>query len=277
MERTLDGLRDEIIKRLDEKYYLTEVGRSDELTDDQVAALARGDMESFYEKNDDWEMESRSEGARYYTNDLLDDVIRDWEREDDRFYRDLAEDFKLTEEWWEVVYAIEERDASDPYKQLALNTGAVLMRVGVSDEDSAYAWGSEPPTPEQVLTDVGLPVTENNIKVMNSVLAEVSFEYSGAVASWLFPADPWWLYELPQEPETIIEIEHPYLWLGNPWQGDGWVNEKPFDGTVRIKRGDLRTDKDNWGYGWNDVVGGVYLGAFDAAEVRVVQEKEESK
>jgi hypothetical protein len=285
-ERTLGALRDEIIKRLDKSYQLVYVDYRDELTDEQVAMIARGDYESLWESSIDWESGSRSDGARYHINELVDDVIRDWEREDDADYSELKDGFDLSAEWDEVNEAIQDRDDSDPYREMAAHTSDVLMRVNVDyqmvdpeasphPEDNAYPMGEEDPSPERLLTDVGLPVTERNVKVANSILANSNPYYSGATCSWIFAADVEWLYMLSSDPEAIIEITNPYLWLGNPWQGDGWVNEEPFEGTVRVKRGNLRTDKDNWGYGWNAVVGGVYVSGYEV-ELKVV-EKEESK
>lgn len=274
-ERTLDQIRDEMMNRLDKKYTLIYVSYNDELTDKQVDAIAHGDFETLWDDISDYESEARWQGTEYVLNELLDDVIHDWEREDETNYSDLKDDFRMSDPWYEVKEAIEDRDESDFIRDLARNTSDVLMRVSVTDEDSAFPVGAEGPTEEDALAAVGLPVTEKNIKVMGSILAEVNFEYSGAVASWVFAADVEWLYRLPSDPETIIEITDPFLWLGNPWQGDGWVNEQPFEGTVRFKRGVLRTDRDAWGYGWDQVVGGAYLPALEPSGLRVVELKEE--
>lgn len=272
--RTAEQLRDAMIAKLDKKYHLIYVDYRDELSDEQVEMIASNDYDKLWESFEDWESDARYGGAKYYLDELLADVITDWENEDDVDYSELKEEFDGSDLWDEVRYEIEERDESDPAKELASHSPAVLMRVQVTDEDAAFPMGQEPPPAEEALKLVGLPVTEHNIKVMDSIFAEENPYWSGAVCAWLFNADVDWLYDLTTDENATIEITNPYLLISNPWQGDGWVNEKPFEGTVRIKRGDLRTDKGAWGYGWQDTVGQKFHSGYEV-ELKVIENEEE--
>lgn len=241
MTRTTEQMRDALLSHLDEKYSLVYVDYRDELSSDQIDLLARGDWEAFWESNMDWESSARWEGAKYEYDELVKQYLDDDEE---------AIEFASSNYREEVIEAIMDRDYSDPCRELARHSSDVLMRVSITNEDTAWAMGQESPEADAALATVGLPITPKNIEVMNSILAETNPYYSGAIASLIFAAPVDWLYDLPTDEDAVIEVTDPYIWIGNPWQGDGWVNEEPFEGTLRFKRGDLRTDKDAWGYGW---------------------------
>lgn len=254
--RSLKALRDALIDQLYETYDMVYVSQGDKFSDDQVSMIARGDMEGLWESTEEWESDNRYESAKYTITEDLASVIREWEGEDDADYSELAEDFDNSDEWQEVRYAIEERDTSNWMAQLARGSGQVLMRITALDEDDALSYqevGSR-----QLLSLIGLPDTEHNVEQARSVIANASPEYSVCMGAWLASVDVEDLVKLPYDC-TEIKITNPGFWFGNMFAGSGWAEQ--FEGTITIKREDLRTDRDAFGYGWI-ATSGSYENAF---------------
>lgn len=235
----------EAIERLDKSYELVYVDYRDELSDEQVAAIVRGDIDSLWESIDEWENESRWEGARYVIGDTFSD--EEWES----LTRDEQE---------EVRVAIEERDSSDVIGQLIRHTSDPLLRISCVDEDRA--WSFEPVTPDEVLAQVGLEATEHNVKAVDYALANASPEFSVLMGYWIVSVDLATLYAAPEG--ATVTIENPHLYLGNPFAGSGFITEEPLEGTVTVPREELRTDKDAFGYAVDEVYGGLSASQFHA-------------
>lgn len=273
MTAQLDALRDAIIANLDDTYELVYVDRGDELGDDQVAAIVRGDFEALWEMNWEWEADSRHAGARYEAEDEAKAIIREWERRDERDYDDLYDEFECSEQWDEVLDEIKWRDRSDPYRDLARSTGLVLCRTLIVGEDESWSFNADL-TPIEVMTDAGIAPTPHNHKAIKDALVECSPEYSVLMGSLIYALDVGDIYDLPGDSDAEIEIVNPHLWIGNPFAGSGYCTDEPLEATFRIKRSELQTDKDAWGYGWDEVAG-VYTRAYEA-EVRPVEKKEQA-
>lgn len=273
---TTEQLASEIIERLAKSYDLVYVDYRDEVSDEQAGAIVRGDMEAFYESCWEWEADNRADACATIIAELAADVVADWERADidtpnrgdEPDYSALAEDLTGDiDEYERVRFAIEDRDSGDWVGQLLRNSPNVLLRVSVLDEDHGYSF--EDVAAERVLADVGLPATAANVETMNATLAECSPEYSVLMGYWIVGADLDELHALSTEAEADVEIVNPYLYLGNPFAGSGFISERPFEGTVRVKRSDLRTDKDAFGYAVDEVYGGLNASSF-ASTIRPV-------
>lgn len=275
--RTTEQLANELIEQLNAEYDLVYVDRGDQLTDKQVAAMVRGDLDALWEDTEEFESENRYQSVKTIIADDAKDILRRWESEDDQDYEEMLKAFEHSAEWERVRDAIEMRDTGGWVHTLINNTPRVLLRIPVLDEDHGYAFVDV--QPEQVLTDVKLPVTEHNVKIMADTLVECSPEFSVLLGYWIVGADLGELYDLPGEPEAEVEIVNPHLYLGNPFTGSGFISEKPFEGTVRVKREDLRSDKDAFGYSVDNIYGGLSPSSFEA-DLRVVppvQNPEEPK
>lgn len=267
-QRTLAELRDEIIKRLDKAYDLVYVNYRDQLTNEQVEVLAKkGAIDEFWDGTEEFESDNRWESEKYIIDELLKEIASE-----DNTWVEVAEEFPGTDEFDEVRYEIEERDRGNWPRELASQTPAALMRVLVLDEDNAFPMGEDNPTPEEALERLGLPVTDSNLKVIAYTINNADPHWNGAMAFWIFGLDVEALYEMPIEPETVIEITNPYVYIGNPYQGDGFISEAPLEGTVRIKRSDLTTDKGAFGYPVSEVYGGLDGSQFDC-EVKVIEKE----
>ena len=248
---------EEAIAKLDDKYDLVFVNHDDKLSDDQVDALVSGDLESFWEKTAEFESESRDVG--------IDSVI-DNEFDDEEWDSLSAEDQQTVRD------TIAERDNSDWVTQLINQTPNPLLRIKVVDEDDG--WSYEEVVPQQVLDAIQLQATEHNVKVIQAALNESSPEYSTLLGYWIVSLDLKMLYQADQSKK--LRITNPYLYLGNPLMGSGWVTEEALEGTVVVERSDVHTDKKAFGYSISEVYGGLQASQFEA-EVQIIDEIDETE
>lgn len=276
MSTLFERFADDVIAQLKDGYDLTYVDYRDRLSDTQVAALIRKDMESFDEENWEWAADSRHDGATHAIKDEIAWVAKDWEEHDrvkayvdageitdwaegDYPYDELADAFECTDDWHRVLDAIKERDTSDPYKQLARQTPAVLMRHVVANEDAAL-YGNHSPKAvwrwlkENAEEGTVLKRTKHNLDVIRSVINESMHSLGYSMGMLVYAVDPGDVYSWPYDTEWV-EIVNPFLYIGNYYQGDGYCSEEPLEAVFRVKREHLRTDKDAPGYGWNEVAG----------------------
>lgn len=165
------------------------------------------------------------------------------------------------DEFERVREAVEERDTGEWVDRLISNTPRVLLRINVLDEDHAYSYGEV--KPRRVLKDLGLRATKANVERVSYVLVNASPEYSVLLGYWIVGAELSDIYSLPNDPEADVEIVNPYLYLGNPFSGSGFISEKPLEGVVRVKREDLRADRDAFGYAVDEIYGGLGPSDFE--------------
>lgn len=263
IKRTATQLAREILANLDEHYTLVYVEYRDELSDDQKAALVAGDMEGvfcdpFFEE---WENNAQYESVKTIIVEAAQQIIRDWENEDLDDHSTAYFELEGSPELWERLEdEIRERDDSDHITQLVNQSGATLLRINVLDEDHAFSFRDV--APEEVLEAVGLEATAQNLHEMRDTLAECSPEFSVLLGYWIVGAELSDLYALPYNCREVV-IENPYLYLGNPFAGSGYISDNPFFGDVRVLREDLRTDKAAFGYSVNEVFGGLHAGQFE--------------
>ena len=92
----------------------------------------------------------------------------------------------------------------------------------------------------------------------------------------LYCADVQTFLDLDGEDDSFVRVTNPHLYLGNPLMGSGFVTEEPLHGVVQIRRGDLKTDRDAFGYSIEKIYGGVNVSSFEA-EVAAVPTEEDSR
>lgn len=266
--RTAKQLATEAIEDLRASYDLVYVAQDDRLTDKQVDALVSGGNYFDVDGLDDFTGEQSDANAAGILEEVVDDVIERWEREDGDDYGFIKAAFDGSEHEDHVREAIYDRDSSNPVRDLARQTPDVLLRITCIDEDHAYSF--RPDTAEQILRDVGLEPDEHNVATVQYALNNVSPEYTVVLGQWIVGADVEQLLDLRAGEEDLVEIENPYLYLGNVFTGSGFITEEPLRGTVRVRRGDLHTDKQSFGYPVNEVYGGLSASQF-RAEIRAVE------
>lgn len=179
--------------------------------------------------------------------------------------------FQGTEEWDEVRYAIEERDDSQWLDQLTANSGRVLLRIAALDEDHAFSYQAVEPIEviERLNIDQAETDLQHNLAAVEYVLANADPEFSVLMGYWVAGAEVKDIADLPNEDDTEVEIVNPYLYLGNPFAGSGFLSEEPIRTTIRVKRSELRTDRGAFGYSMDDIHGGLNASDFEV-ELRAV-------
>jgi hypothetical protein len=277
--RTSSALADAMIAGLDEKYDLVYVDYRDQFSDDQVAALVRGDLETLWDKSSEWESNAREESITEILKQVGDDVIRDWQIDDERQdldegdYEPLVDGFFGTEEYERVRDAIDQRDRAQWPTQMAGQTPAVLLRIAAAeiDEDNAFTGGDV--AADHVLMRLGAAPTEENTYVVQEMLKEADYPGAVLMGYWIVGADVSDVYKLPTEPDTLVEIVNPHLYMGNPFAGTGMITDGPLTHTVRVRRDQLRTDAEAFGHAVTEVFGGLNPSSFAATITAVPAEE----
>lgn len=253
---------DLLISRLDDKYDLIYIDRGDQLTDEQVAAMVAGDTEKLWDSISEWESDARWYGIKYVIGELVSDLRREYEDDEDALeaideFNDGGEDRD------HVCDEIAQRDSGQWFTDLVNATPDVLLRICCIDEDHAFAF--QPVDPPQVLGLLdGIEMTDENLKVVADALLECSPEFSVLMGYWVVGADLGEINNLPVGDGERVQITNPYLYLGNPFAGSGWISEEPLIGTVTVDRDDLRTDKGAFGWSLDEVYGGLSASRFSA-------------
>lgn len=263
-ERSMSALADAIIAGLDRTYDLVYVDYRDQLSTEQVAYLVRRDYDSLWDSTAEWESDARYDSVKQIIEAAALDVVRDWELEDDADYDGLDGELEGTEDFDRVRFEIEERDAGGWPRQLAAQSGSVLLRLPVAALDEDHAFAYEPVSAMQVLTRLGIEPTDEDLAAVTYVLDNATPEWSTLMGYWVIGAHVSDVYDLPDDPDAMIEIVNPHLYLGNPFAGDGFVSDKPLHTTITVRRDALTTDGDAFGYSLDDIYGGLNPSDFEA-------------
>ena len=144
-------------------------------------------------------------------------------------------------------------------------TPDVLLRIGIDALDEDHAIVRTPVTAVGVLARLGIAVDAHNTATVQYTLDNADPQSSILMGYWIIAADLSTLIGLPTDPDSVVAIDHPHLYLGNPAAGYGFITEQPLHATVHIRRADLRTDTDAFGYAVADVYGGLTTREFTAA------------
>jgi hypothetical protein len=264
--RTLADLTAAIIADLSDTYDLVYVQQGDRFTTEQVSMIVRGDWESLWSSTDEWEDDQRTQAVDAIVKEALETVINRWEREDDADYSDVSDSFtESIESEQEVRDSVYVRDTSNWATELANASGTVLLRIPIEAIDEDHSYFHETVSPADVLSRLGMTDSEHNVATIGYVLDNADPEYSLLMGYWVVGATVSDLFALPADvPDLPVTITDPHLYLGNPFAGSGFVSEEPIRGTVTIKRSELRTDSDAFGYSLDKVYGGLNPSDFEA-------------
>lgn len=242
------------------------VEHDDQLMDEQVEALVGGRVDTVY----DDVVEAFSDPHYITTMEEVESVVKEviavFARDDE----DLDED----DAWWEfrdspqcdeVRFAVEDRDESDPVKDLANRTTDPLVQwvpehaisLDVDDEEESAAEVS------RALSEVGLPCSQHNVEAMYSAMGNC---FGPTEVRVLFTVD---LSELLDHSVTEVRLKDPILLLLNPYEGSG-MDTANMRGKITVPRDEIRLDS-ALGYGSWDNIAGVVTSAYtvDAEYVRL--------
>jgi len=207
---------------------------------DQVESIIHG---GYCDHTDEWISERQWESA----SDVADELLPDGHTDADK------------EAMMERLY---ELDESTPYQDLLRNTGSILFRYS-PDEDGMTHLCDELEDPTAALEALGLG--KQFLPAVHEILPEIAgYQWEGGNtfgASFIFSCDPsdlcW---------HEKVTITDPFLWITNPWSGNGYgvvaegcKIERPVE--------DIHDDSHAWGYGADDVCGGLILGQSTVEKV----------
>ena len=214
----------------------------------QIEELLRGEWP---EHTDEWISDAQFESATELADELFKEMCS-------------PEEFDALRHDWEhhcderqnLIDAFMENDTSDPYRDLMRNTGTMLFRYSPPEDDMVWL-GDVIDTAETLHSELGLPA--EFLPTVRTIWPEIEgYTVSGGAfgASIVFSASPADLWQIPID--ATIQVSDPFLWLCNPWQGNGY-GEVAEGVTVTLNMADVHTDKAAWGYGADDVFGGLCL------------------
>lgn len=242
----------------------------DEFTDEQVEEIIDGQrLDNVVEEVVEAFGESQYLTAREHVEDFAREAIRDMslDLEDDQDEEDLLAEFMYSDLSDELRHHIEDRDESDPIRDLAGHTSDPLVQyvpdpvieIDVEDEEESNSEVA------RVLTELGLSSTQHNVEAMYSAMANC---HGPTEVRVLFTADMEEMIDLTVEE---VRLKNPALLLLNPYDGSGMDTDN-MKGTITVPRDQIRLDS-ALGYGSWDNIAGVVVSAYtvDAEYVRVCQ------
>lgn len=263
-ERTVEDLANEIIANLEGSYDLVYVDYRDQLTDKQVAMLVRKDLDGFWESTAEFEADSQYDSIKEIIEAAGREVIDLWEGEDDEDYSHLMAELEGGDEWERIREEIQDRDTSRWADQLASQTGTVLLRIPVPQLDEDHAIFHEEIGAADLMAKLDIPSTDTHRQVIEDLLANADPEYSLLMGYWVVGISVADIYRLEGYSEYVA-ISNPHLFLGNPFAGSGYLSEDSLSMEIRVKREDLRTDEDAFGYSIEKIYGGVNPSQFEGS------------
>ncbi|EWM19631.1 hypothetical protein [Kutzneria sp. 744] len=271
--RTLAALGAAVTAELDPTYTLI-YAESDRLPTDVVAALVRGENEWETQGGEgltQWKCDIVDTAARQVVDDLTTQVMRRWERADDTTYPNLLEEWSTSLARDAVIETVRDRDESTWFDDMVTRHGAVLLRVGIATMDEDAGLSHKPLPPRRFLDLLGFAHTEHNLTRAAEVVDNASPEFSVVMGYALLGADLADIVRLPGDGARTVQLRNPHIWLGSPFTGSGWCSDEPFDGTLTVHRGDLRTDEDAFGHSWEKVAGGTSPSYFSSGSLVPVE------
>lgn len=217
---------------------LVYVNHDDQFSPEQIEELLRG---GFCDHTDEWISDRQWESARELAHELL------------------AEDGPLAgHDPEDLIHEIVERDTSEPYRDLLRNTSAMLFRYSPTEDDMVFL-DEELDDPAATRTALGLwrdfqPFVAEILPEIAGYRAEGGGWFGATFVFRAAPGDLVWKFH----EDDFVTVSDPFLWLTNPWSGNGY-GVVATGCKARLRFGDIHVDRFEWGYGADDVFGGLIL------------------
>ena len=246
----------EFPKPTDYRLELVYVDYRDGFTPEQVEDLLRGE---YIDSTDEWINEQQWVAASELADELFKSAC-----DDDELYDDLEDEWRSSSERDDLILSIQEHDTSNPYRDLIRNSGTMLFRV----QPDEMTW-LDPETldadgPGRAIAELGLD--PDFAPAVAEILPEIAgYAWEGGahfLPAIVFSANPADLWEHSGYPDADVTISDPFLWLTNPYQGNG-MGTTATGCKVTVKLADIHVDSKAWGYGADDVFGGLRLDDSD--------------
>lgn len=246
---------------------LSYVAYDDHLRDEQIDAYLAHDWETIHESIEEWESDQRWDNTRAIIDELLQGIDSEFFANFDDLDPDDAD---------EMRYAVEDKDTSDPIRDLVRNTPNQLFRATIArpgrnwyifhdgEYAKAQAWVAGQ------LYGAGVPLLPA-ARIADNVLRECGdWIHDGHTLDVIWYGDIETLAKA--EAGDRLEFTDPHIVLLDRMNGSGYDTRLDFDITVTLDEERMpHLDRTGWGYGW-DAVAGVYAPAY-ATDVRVIKEE----
>lgn len=223
---------------------LVYIDYEDRLSDEQLALLARGDVEGFHYDLMDQTIDAENEATMFYVNEALNHI-------ESQHGLDLSHNDDMIEALQEAVWSQNTQDL--PMELARMTMDRINFMVPVIDEDNAN-FGAER-SPEELIDALKLEQTKENKEFANTLISE---SYSDLGMCWLvFDLSALQAYDLAlglQRGDTAkFEILSPVVCYGNPFTG-AYSAEQLYGVTRTYSSGEVMLDG-SWGYGLNQTYG----------------------
>lgn len=236
----LDVLTAKIDELLKDEYDLIYPDYCDELSEEQVRALASGDWDEFWALTRDWESEARWNGANYE----MEDLVCELESSNPDLLEAIDEHRDELEEYARDI--IMDRDSGEWLDELISWSAPLDCMLPLIGEDDAK-WGEER-NPLDILKALGVDETPENI-----ALAEEVFYNAPTDLGMAWVVFPMGLRDLMRSAPEPITVNKLIVCYGNPFTGGYW--SVVFKGhKIDTYRSEITFDGD-WGYPLQEVYG----------------------
>ncbi|MBQ1048466.1 hypothetical protein KBX50_08305 [Micromonospora sp. C51] len=226
------ALYEATVAALNERYELVYVDYRDQLSDRDVQDLLNGDADTVYDRFDEgWLSENRSHGATYEVEQITTEEERNLLEEHGRL-----DDLRLE---------IENRDESDPVRDMWRNTPHTLMTVKLDHDVPDYTLRPDDEFDEilaEIANAAGIDL-DGNRDALTDLLANAS--YGGQLLLiWHGDAED-------AIGATKATWTDPHLLILNSFNGSGFDAQVKGAVTRDLKPGDITVDKVRAGYSWH--------------------------
>jgi hypothetical protein len=262
--RPIEMLREAVIETLPEKLELIYVHYDDQLTDEQVSMLLKGDEEGVWDSLSEWE----SDAQWYSITECWTEALKEFEPDEREA---LEEDGLAMERFQETCW---ERDDSDWFNQLLRNTPNVQVRyyLNYSLEPDTWSWDGEQidEAAKEIAEVAGIEYYDNKKALIDLI---INAGYGGELCV-LHNSDIRDVQKVLSG--GTVTFTDPYLLIYDGMNGSGMDSQ--VTGTVTFKMDDdhpLRHDAGS--YSWSDDIAGVNHGSYDTqADFEEADNKEDS-
>jgi len=242
-EASVEALYAEVLGRLNKTYTLFYVSQGDQLSDDQVAMLVKGDILGVEEQMDDWLSDNRYEAAMY----AIKEVTTEGERV---ALADMLDDLR---------FAIEERDDSYPLRELARYTPAAYVRYDLGDLTWPFGQSEEEDIYPTLLETLGITPTGKQANAGDG-MNRVYLFWRADVEDILRVQEG---VQFRDEKFTLT-VKDPEVLVHDTWNGSGYSETiTGWSWTGDFDPEKLILDKKD-GYGYEETCGGFVGGSFES-------------
>lgn len=223
---------------------LVYIDYEDQLSDKQLALLARGDIDGFHDDLMMGTIDAEIEGTMFYVHEALDHI-------ENQHGLDLSHNDDMIEALKDAVW---NQNTQDLPMELARNTmDRINFMVPIIDEDSAKLGAAR--TTEELIDALKLEQTKENKEFAETLISE---SYSHLGMCWIvFDLSALQVYDLAlavhRGDTARFEVLNPTICYGSPFAGA--YSAEPLCGVTRTYAPSEVMSDGAWGYGLSQTYG----------------------